>query len=327
MHIINSRSDRAPAKMSGKGVFSLISSVPSSHRTCSRPAVVAAFAAAVAFWGGAFACLTSPLWLALASHPAGLRFTALLLVAGAALLVAAPRAVQLMLMTGGQSPRLTLDPAADRQRIRQLELTRGQMIENSAAKLGHIERDIHDGAQARLVTMTMRLCLLRERLASATGPDADAARELTEMVHRDATQAMAELRDLGRGIRPPALDSGLGPAIDSLAAHGPVPIDLRVSLTDRPSAGIETIAYYCVAELLADISEHSRASSARIEITQRDRSLYLQIAHDGAGRATAEQRSGLASAAGYVRSVDGTLSVHGPAGGPTLVTAMLPFQV
>jgi signal transduction histidine kinase len=321
--MINSRSKQAPAKMSGRGLFPEMSGVLFTNRTRSKPAIVAAFAAVVAFWGGAFACLTSPLWLALAGRPAGLRFTALLLAAGAALLVAAPRAVQAVLLVSGQPPRPPLDPAADRQRVRHLERTRGQLIENSAAMLRRIERELHDGAHARLVTMTMRLSVLRERLASATGPGAEAARELLEAVHRDATTAMAELRDLGRGIRPPALDGGLGPAIDSLAAHGPVPIDVRVSLTDRPAAGIETIAYYCVAELLADLCAPSGASSACIEIAQRDQWVFLQVAHDGAG----EQRGGVAAAADYVRSVDGTLSVHSQEGGPTLVTAMLPFRV
>jgi signal transduction histidine kinase len=185
------------------------------------------------------------------------------------------------------------------------------MIEEFAAMLYRIERNLHDGKQ----------------LASATGPGAEAARELLEAVHRDATQAMVELRDLTRGIRPPALDGGLGPAIDSLAAHSPVPIDLRVGMTDRPSASIETVVYFCAAELIADIREHGEASYACIEIAQRDQSLLLQVTYDAASEATSEQRSGLAGAANYVRSVDGTLSVHSQKGGPTLVTAVLPFRV
>jgi signal transduction histidine kinase len=98
-------------------------------------------------------------------------------------------------------------------------------------------------------------------------------------------------------------------------------------MRDRPSAEIETIAYYCIVELLADTCEHSGASCAYVEIVQRDESLLLQVADDGAGGATVEERSGLAATADYVRSVHGTLSVHSPAGGPTLVTAILPFRV
>jgi signal transduction histidine kinase len=202
-----------------------------------------------------------------------------------------------------------------------------RMLEEFAAMLCRIERHLHGGAQDRLVTMAMRLSVIREQLASATGPGAEAARELLDAVHLDATRAMAELRDLARGIRPPALDGGLGPAINSLTAHSPVPIDLHVGMTDRPSASIEAVVYFCAAELLADIREHGEASYACIEIAQRDQSLLLQVTYDAAGEVAPEQRSGLASAANYVRSVDGTLSVHSQKGGPTLVTAVLPFRV
>jgi signal transduction histidine kinase len=201
------------------------------------------------------------------------------------------------------------------------------MLEEFAAMLCRIERHLHDGTQDRLVTMAMRISVIREQLASATGPGAETARELLEAVHRDATQAMAELRDLARGIRPPALDAGLGPAINSLAAHSPVPIDLRVGMTDRPSASIETVVYFCAAELLADICENDGASYACIEIAQRDQSLLLQVTYDAVGEAMPRQRSGLAGAANYVRSVDGTLSVHSQKGGPTLITAVLPFRI
>jgi signal transduction histidine kinase len=102
---------------------------------------------------------------------------------------------------------------------------------------------------------------------------------------------------------------------------------VRVSITQRPSPGIETIAYFCTAELLANICKHSRASCARIEIAQQDQTLLLRVTDDGVGGARAEAGSGLAALTDWVRSVDGTLSMHSPPGGPTLVTAGLPFQV
>jgi signal transduction histidine kinase len=291
------------------------------------PYALVAFGVAVIFWGGAFACLASPVWLALTDRRVVWPLTVLLLVTGTFLLFAAPWVVRGAVMVSKLLLRLTLDPQADPERVRHLELARGHAIENSAAILRRIERDLHDGVQARLVAMTMRLAVVREQLASAKGPGADATRELLDAVHRDATRAMAELRDLARGIRPPALDGGLGPAIDSLAAHSPLPIDLRVSLTERPSPGIETIAYFCAAELLANIYEHSQASGARIEIAQQDRSLLLQVRDDGVGGARTEAGGGLADLAERVRSVDGTLSVDSPPGGPTVVTAILPIRV
>ena len=304
------------------------------HLPCS----LLVFSVAVASWGGAFGCLASPVWLALTGNPLPMPGMIVLLAVGTILLVTAPWAVHgavtvsKLLLTLTLDRRHTLDrPAldqpADWQRLRQLELARGHAIENSAETLRRIERDLHDGAQARLVAMTMRLSVMREQLASARGPGADATRELLHAVHRDATLAMVEMRNVVRDIRPPALDGGLGAAIDSLAAHSPVPVELRVSITERPSPGIETIAYCCTAELLANICKHSHADYACIEIAQQDQVLLLQVTDDGVGGARAEAEGGLATLADRVRSVDGTLSVHSPPGGPTRVTAVLPLRV
>jgi signal transduction histidine kinase len=291
------------------------------------PYAVVAFSVAVAFWGGAILCLTSPFWLESGNRlPAWSRAVPLVAV-GLVLLFLAPWAVRGIVSVSKLLLRLPLDPGGSSQRLRHLELARGQVIESSAAMLRRIERDLHDGAQARLVAMTMRLSVVQEQLAGATGPGADATRELLETIHRDATQAMADLGDLARGIRPPALDSGLGPAIESLAAHSPVPVDLRVDITGRPSAGIETIAYFCAAELLDNIRKHSRADYASIEIAQHGRDLLLQVSDNGMGGARARVGGGLADLTDRVCSADGTLSMHSPPGGPTLVTIVLPFRV
>jgi signal transduction histidine kinase len=298
------------------------------HLPCS----LLAFSVAAASWGSAFGCLASPLWLMLTGNPLPMPRMILLLAVGTILLLTAPWAVHGAVTVSKLLLTLTLDPPtadqpADWRRLRQLELARGHAIENSAEMLRRIERDLHDGAQARLVAMTMRLSVMREQLASARGPGADTTRELLHAVHRDATLAMVELRNVVRNIRPPALDGGLGAAIDSLAAHSPVPIELRVSMTQRPSPGIETIAYFCTAELLANICTHSHADYARIEIAQQDQVLRLQVTDNGVGGARAEAASGLTTLADRVRSVDGTLSVHSPPGGPTQVTAELPLQL
>jgi signal transduction histidine kinase len=286
-----------------------------------------ACSAAVAFWGSAFGCLASPLWLAGTGHRGGTLAAILLPAVGAILFFTAPWAVRAVVMVSKLLLRLTLDQPADLQRLRQLELARGHAIENSATMLRQIERNLHDGAQTRLRAMTMRLSVMQEQLASARGPGADATRELLDAVHRDATLAMAELRDLAYDIRPPALDGGLGAAIDSLAAYSPVPVDLRVSISQRPSPGIETIAYFCTAELLTNICKHSNARYACIEIAQQDQALLLRVTDDGVGGARAEAGGGLAALTGWICSVDGTLSMHSPPGGPTLVTAELPFRV
>jgi signal transduction histidine kinase len=291
------------------------------------PYAAVVFAVAAAFWGGVLACLLSPLWLAYTGHNTTLSATAGSFAAGVALLFAAPWAVRGAVTVSRMLLRLTLDPAGDRHRIQHLEMARGQAIEDSAALLRQIERDLHDGAQASLVALTMRLSVAREQLASATGPGADAAREVLDAVYRDATRAMAELRDLARDIRPPALDSGLGAAIESLTAHSPVPVDLRVNIAERPSPGIETMTYLCAAELYANVCQHSRARYACIDVAQRDQCLLIQVTDDGVGGASAEPGRGLAHLADRIRSVDGTLSVHSPPGGPTLVTAMLPFRL
>ena len=291
------------------------------------PCSLLAFSVAVAFWGGAAGCLASRLWLAFTGHRVSTLETILLPAAGTILFFAAPWAVRAAVAVSKLLLRLTLGQSAGLQRLRQLELARGHAIENSAAMLRQIERNLHDGAQTRLRAITMRLSVMQEQLASARGPGADATRELLNAVHRDATLAMAELRDLAYDIRPPALDGGLGAAIDSLAAHSPVPVGLRVSITQRPSPGIETIAYLCTAELLANIGKHSHADHACIEIAQRGQALLLRVTDDGVGGARAEAGGGLAALTGRICSVDGTLSMHSPPGGPTLVTAELPFRV
>jgi len=250
---------------------------------------------------------------------------ALRLIVGAALVFVVLWAVRATMTVS----RLLLRPRLDRAARQVIEdsAARLRLIEDFSAMLCRIERHLHNGAQDRVVTMTMRLSVMREQMASATGPGADAARELLDAAHHDAMQVIAELRDLGRGIRPPALAGGLAPAIDSLAAHSPVPIDLRVGITDRPSARIETVAYFCACELLADIREHG-ASSACMEIAQHDQSLLLRVSYDDtAGRATPKRRRALAGATNYVRSVDGTLSVDSPECGQTLVTALIPFRL
>ena len=151
------------------------------------------------------------------------------------------------------------DPTA--ARLRTLEQARTQTVDASAATLRRIERDLHDGTQAQLVALAMRLGMAKEKLEDTDHVDLDRVRELVEEAHRGAKEAIAELRDIARGIHPPALDIGLEGALATLAARSAVPTEVSVDLRSRPSPAIEAIAYYCVAELLANVAQHAQAST------------------------------------------------------------------
>jgi signal transduction histidine kinase len=214
------------------------------------------------------------------------------------------------------------------QRVRQLEQSRARVVDDSAARLRQIERDLHDGAQAQMVAVAMKLGLAREKLAGTiegTG-QADLKRvlELVDAAHQGAKEAIAELRDLARGIHPPVLDKGLGTALTTLAAHSDLPVQLAIDLPERPSAAIETIAYFCAAELLTNVAKHSGAGHATLEAVHVPGLLRLRVSDDGTGGARVEASGGLAGLAERVRTVDGRLQVSSPARGPTVVTVELP---
>jgi len=221
-----------------------------------------------------------------------------------------------------------LGPVSLPQRVRELEQTRAHAVEDSAARLRRIERDLHDGAQAQMVAVAMKLGLAREKLGSAAGGTAQAdlerARELVDAAHRSAKEAIADLRDLARGIHPPVLDHGLGTALATLAASSAVPVELVVDLPERPSAAIETIAYFCAAELLANVAKHSRARHATLEAVHVAGLLRVRVSDDGVGGARIEAGGGLAGLAERVRTVDGTMEIASPPAGPTVVTMELP---
>jgi signal transduction histidine kinase len=193
--------------------------------------------------------------------------------------------------------------------------------------LRRLERNLHDGAQIRLATLAMNLGMAMDRLAATDDqPGLAAVRDLVGTAHQSAKDAMAELRDLARGIHPPALDTGLPDALATLAAASPVPIRLTTSIPHRPSPAIETIAYFCAAELLANAAKHSQANTIKIIITERAGLLALQVTDDGLGGANPAAGSGLAGLAQRARTVDGRLQVTSPPGGPTQVTVELPLH-
>jgi signal transduction histidine kinase len=214
------------------------------------------------------------------------------------------------------------------RRVRELEQSRADLVEDSAARLRRIERDLHDGAQAQMVAVAMKLGLAREKLGgilNGTGPpDLERVLDLVDAAHRGAKEAIAELRDLARGIHPSVLDHGLGTALTTLAARSDVPVELVVDLPQRPSAAIETIAYFCAAELLSNVAKHSGARHATVVAVRVPGRLQVRVSDDGSGGARLEARGGLAGLAERVRTVDGKLQISSPSGGPTVVTVELP---
>ncbi len=221
-----------------------------------------------------------------------------------------------------------LGPSSMAERVSELERTRSLAVEDAAAALRRVERDLHDGAQMRLAALAMNLGMAREKL----GDDDDHAdnatvRELLDAAHRNATDALADLRDLARGIHPPVLDSGLASALASLAASSAIPASVTAEIDPRPAPAIETIAYFCAAELIANATKHSYANQIKINIfTERAGLLRLEVSDDGIGGADAARGSGLAGLIQRVSTVDGRIHVSSPPGGPTAVAVELPLR-
>jgi len=243
--------------------------------------------------------------------------------AGAAMVLAAPwvaragAAADVWLMRG------MLGPGRLAQRVADLEQSRALAVEDSAATLRRLERDLHDGAQIRLATLAMNLGLAREKLSADADPQ---VRELVDAAHQGAKDALADLRNLARGIHPPALDHGLPDALATLAAGSAVPVTLSTALPRRPAPAIETMAYFCAAELLANAAKHSHAHQVTVDVAEQGPSLVLSVGDDGVGGADPARGSGLSGLAQRARTVDGQVDVVSPPGGPTRVTVTLPMR-
>ncbi|MFG2828797.1 sensor histidine kinase [Streptomyces sp. NPDC048434] len=225
------------------------------------------------------------------------------------------------------------------RRIAELESDRVTVTDTAAADLRRIERDLHDGAQARLVALAMGLGLAKEKLLEGQSDASVAA--MVDEAHGEVKLALQELRDLARGIHPAILtDRGLGPALASLAGRCTVPATTVVDLDERPAPAIEGIAYFTVSELLQNISKHSAARQASVEVWRvpagpTDQGgggrwaggrLLIQVTDDGKGGARLDGGSGMAGLAERLGSVDGLFVLDSPVGGPTRVTAELPWR-
>ncbi|WP_329383255.1 sensor histidine kinase [Streptomyces sp. NBC_01716] len=208
-------------------------------------------------------------------------------------------------------------------RIAELESDRGVVVDTAAADLRRIERDLHDGAQARLVALAMGLGLAKEKLLD----DPETAASMVDEAHGEVKLALQELRDLARGIHPAVLtDRGLDAALSAIASRCTVPVKVEVELAERPAAAIEGIAYFTVSELLQNVSKHSGASAAGVEVWRAKDRLLIQIQDDGRGGARLDGGTGMAGLAERLGAVDGLFVLDSPVGGPTVVTAELPWR-
>ncbi len=253
-------------------------------------------------------------------------------VTGVVLLFVAPWTMRLVVHLDRQMIHLLLGPDATSSRLRTLEESRSKTLDAATETLRRIERNLHDGTQAQLVALAMRLGQANEKLAHLAAQDDEgdivAVQRLVGEAHRGAKEAITDLRDLARGIHPPALDTGLENALATLAARSPVPTEVTVSIADRPTPAVEAICYFCAAELLANVAQHADASRASLTCAQHGPWLRIVVRDNGRGGAAVNRggssSSGLAGLADRIGAVDGHLSIASPPGGPTAVTVDLP---
>jgi signal transduction histidine kinase len=250
-----------------------------------------------------------------------------LLLIGLAMTVAGAWAAQPMLRGYGFLARLVLAPS-DRSelemRVAHLARTRRETLDTGAAELRRIERDLHDGAQARLVAMGLTL----DAAGRLIDTDPAAARALLYEARDASARALSELRDLVRGIHPPVLaDRGLDAAVRALALDTPLNITVTGTLPGRLPAPVESAAYFAVSELVANVAKHSGARSAEIDLRYHDGAVRISVLDDGDGGADPARGTGLRGIERRVAAFDGVLVVLSPAGGPTVVTMEVPCQL
>ena len=294
----------------------------------------------VVLWSAALAGLTLPVWRGAAPADGWVRSlgaagAALGVLAGLLLLVLALVVARALAQADTALARQLLGAsrsAALTQRVEVLTRTRADAADAADAERRRIERDLHDGAQQRLVALAVDLGMASAKMDE----DPAAARELVTRAHGEAKQALAELRDLARGIHPAVLtDRGLDAALSALAARSPVPVAVDVEPAvevERCSPTVEATAYFVVAEALTNVAKHARASRATVTVRREVRReapagavrLLVAVFDDGRGGADLRTGTGLAGLERRVAAADGVLTLSSPAGGPTLLTVEIP---
>ena len=253
----------------------------------------------------------------------GIPLDVYLTVAGIVLLAVAPQFTAGVTALDAWAARVLLGPSRAEElqhRVAHLTQTRTGAVDAADAERRRLERDLHDGTQQRLVALAMNLGLARVQAQTA-----EQAHEALAEAHEDAKAALAELRNLVRGLHPVVLeDRGLDAALSGVAARLPIPVRLTVDLPRRPSPTIEAVAYFVVSESLTNITKHAQASQAEVVVQRAGDRLHIIVSDDGAGGADPARGTGLAGLAKRAASVDGTFEIASPPGGPTLITVDLP---
>jgi signal transduction histidine kinase len=244
--------------------------------------------------------------------------------AGILLVLAAPLIGRLVTYSDVRAATALLGPSRSRElerRVETLSESRAGVVDAADAERRRIERDLHDGAQQRLVSLAMNLGMARENLKDLPVE----ARQVIAEAHDEAKEALAELRTLVRGLHPAVLeDRGLDAALSGIAARAPLPVRLSVDVGQRASPTVEAVAYFTVSECLTNIARHASATKAEIDVRRDGGMLRIRVLDDGVGGADPARGTGLASLEQRARSVDGALRLDSPPGGPTLVTVELP---
>ena len=295
------------------------------------PVSAVALTVSVSFWSAGLVMLALPFYNKYL--PAGgaelgdtvLRGTSVTVTSalGLVVLIVAAQVTRGFAIADAAMSRRLLGPRSDlAARVTELEISRERVVDAAEEERRRIERDLHDGAQQRLVALAMELGRAQAKFTD----DPEGARKLVDQAHAQAKEALTELRNLVRGVHPPVLtERGLDAALSGLAALCPVPVDVHVDVPVRPKSAVEAVAYFVVAEALTNVAKHSRASHAKVVVEGHGYpgTLTVMISDDGIGGADAHG-PGLSGLADRVSGVDGRLSVESPAGGPTIIAAELP---
>ena len=292
------------------------------------------FAIATALWCGSLALIALPLYVnalpgdtaefGLFDISAGTGALGMCVVGVIGLVVIAPWVTLAIADIDVALARKLLGPSEERRlagEVRRVEARRVSAVDSAEAERRRIERDLHDGAQQRLVALAMDLGMARERFAD----DPQQAQQLVAEAHEEAKAALVELRDLVRGFNPAILqDRGLDAALSSVIARSPVPVRLDVDVSPRPAATVESTAYFVVTEALTNVAKHAHATEARVSIARRGDRLAIDVTDNGTGGADAARGTGLNGLSERVHALGGWMQVLSPTGGPTSVLVELP---
>jgi signal transduction histidine kinase len=312
-----------------------------AYHLVAAPALAAAAMLAFLLWlgGAAYTLLYAWVWArnpesllrrGAASHPSipipvlgWIPADVYLTAAGIIALAAAPRLSAAVGSVDARVASALLGPSRAEElqvRVEQLTQTRAGAVDAADAERRRLERDLHDGTQQRLVSLAIQLGMARAERA-----DGEHAQLVIAEAHEEAKAALAELRNLIRGLHPPVLeDRGLDAALSGVAARMPIPVKVTVDVSRRPPATIEAVAYFVVSEGLTNISKHAQASQAEVFVQRAGERLHIIVSDDGVGGADPASGTGLAGLAKRAASVDGSFEIASPPGGPTLLTVDLP---